>query len=459
VPTIDPGITLEDYASLWEGQSDDTPVVMERAHRRKDGSQFPVEVKATAFTSGNRRYILGLVRDITERKRNEERLRTAKEAAEAANKTKSEFLANMSHEIRTPLNGVMGMLQLLKQSPQDKNQLKCTDMALNSGRGLLTVINDILDLSQIEAGKMEVRSTTFSPLQLLSSTQGTFKSDASAKGLAFRCDIDPKLPEALLGDEGRIRQILFNLVGNAVKFTNQGEVRIRAYPGSMEKNSGKFLLHMEVSDTGIGIPEDKQSVIFDPFTQVDGSLTRKYGGTGLGLGIVKRLTELLGGTVALESEPEVGTTIRIVVPVGFAVQEQTPENAPDTSISLPALGILLAEDDPTNQAVAKRLLEKHGHKVTCTATGQEALDAMEAENFDLILMDVQMPDMDGIEATRRIRNDNSGKWDPDIPIIAITAHAMAGDRERFMEAGMNHYLTKPLDLDELTSLLGRLIKN
>jgi CheY-like chemotaxis protein len=400
--------------------------------------------------------MLGTHMDVTERKQAEEAVHLAKEAAEAASLAKTEFLANMSHEIRTPLNGILGIIQVLEDTPLNEDQRECLKIGLNSGRSLLRIIGDILDLSKIESGKMEVREEEFTPSEIIQSIQGAFLNEAMRKGLVANYHVSPALPLLLVGDSGRIRQILFNLVGNALKFTEQGEVSVRVYPEGVDANPSRFDLCFDVSDTGIGIPKDKLESIFEPFTQADGSYTRRFGGTGLGLSIIKRFTELLGGTVRIESEEGVGTTVSFRIPVKAAEGgESVAEEGSATTVALPfALKILLAEDDLSNQLVAKRLLEKQGHTVVSVATGIEALDAVRKERFDLVLMDVQMPEMEGSEATKEIRKETRFK---DLPIIALTAHAMSGDKERFMEAGMNGYLSKPIDMEELAKVLGGVI--
>jgi PAS domain S-box-containing protein len=408
----------------------------------KDGSEKILEVMYEPMGDQG----LVIFNDITKRDAMERDLIKAKEEAESANRFKDEFLANVSHEIRTPLNGIMGMLQLALDGPLEKELEENLQTALHSSESLLAVIKDILDVSMIEAGKLELRSEEFHPVQLLESICSIFRVQAAGKGIALKQDIHPNVPETLRGDAGRLRQILFNLIGNSIKFTEQGHVAVTL--STMQRDDQSFWLSMEIADTGIGIPENKMGTIFEPFTQVDGSYTRRHQGTGLGLNIVKRLVDLMEGFVDVQSSVGEGTRFNILV--GIEQGEQYEGALEEDRAEAPQqLKILLAEDNIVNQTFALRMLQKRGHEVTCVGNGEEAVSAVQGECFDIVLMDIQMPVLDGIEAVKRIRSGEHGKCLPDIPIIALTAHTMKGDKERFLAAGMNDFIAKPVDIDHL----------
>jgi len=433
---------------------------VENENIRSDGTRVWVSWshRGVYDEAGKLTEILSVGADMTTRVTMEKELLKTKNKAEIASKAKSEFLANMSHEIRTPLNGVLGMLQLASMTGVDGEVRDYIETALESGRNLLTVINDILDISKIEAGKFAVDQSNFSPRQVVESVVRTFVHQSGETGITLSSEVDDDVPDILIGDSSRIRQVLFNLVGNSMKFTNQGSVSVSIHSIPALKDESHRLL-FTVKDTGIGIPADKVEYIFDAFTQVDGSYRRKYQGSGLGLGIVKRLVHLMKGVITIDTNVGRGTTISFALEMNAPEQKEAMENhkAVISNFDPTSARLLLAEDNRVNQIMARRSLEKTGFSVECVNNGAEALDALNVKNFDGVLLDIQMPVMDGMEAAQRIRDGEAGAANQTIPIIALTAHAMNDDKHRFLTSGMDAVVAKPFEMEELVGTLTELL--
>jgi PAS domain S-box-containing protein len=407
--------------------------------------------------------LLSVAWRLVSRRRDAAVLLAAKEAAEQASRAKSEFLANMSHELRTPLNGIHGMAQLLATTTLSPEQREYVDAALTSCRRLTRLLGDILDLSRVESGKLDFVAEPFRLADLLDALVTAFEPACREAGLAWSIDILPGTPATLYGDEDRVRQILFNLVGNALKFTERGSLSLEVWAGPVTAAGAGSVL-FTVADTGVGIPPDELEAVFEAFHQVESSFTRRFQGAGLGLAIVQRLVGLMGGAIAMESEVGRGTRITCALPlvrVGKAGErpEGEPEAAaPDAAKTTPTvLRLLVAEDDAISALVVQRILEKLGHSVIVARDGREAVEMAQAQRPDLILMDVSMPELDGIEAAAAIREAERRDGRPGIPIVALTAHAMAGDRETLLQAGMDDYLSKPVSRTELQAAMGRLL--
>src|SRR5579883_403320 len=399
---------------------------------------------------------LGFVVDITERKTAEEVLRRANAALERASRAKSAFLATMSHEIRTPLNGVIGLTSLLQATPLSPQQSEYVSALHASGEGLLGLISDILDFSKIEAGQLSLEVRTFDPRRLVGEVVGLFTAQARAKGLGLNAQVYPLVLALLAGDAGRLRQVLLNLLGNDLKFTAQGEVEIAV--SLVEESAEGALVRVAVRDTGIGIAPEAQAAMFEPFTQADASTTRRYGGTGLGLAIARRLVEAMGGQIGMESAPGQGSTFWLTLRLARngAAEDVNPAAPPARAMPGRRGRVLVAEDNAINRLVVVGLLQSLGCEVETVEDGRQAAEAVGRGHYDLVLMDLHMPELDGFAATAAIRRregaDGQGRH---TPIVALTADALAGDAEKSRAAGMDDHLAKPLTRERLAAVLER----
>jgi PAS domain S-box-containing protein len=437
------GIITQDFIEKLDKGS----TFYETVHYRKDRSTFPVEISTKGADIGGKRVIVSIIRDITERKVVESSLKSAKESAEIANKAKSEFLANMSHEIRTPINGIVGMVDLTLATELSNEQRENLMIVKSCTNSLVKVINDILDFSKLEARKLVIENINFNIKSLIEETIKVHSPSAIKKGIELNYTFASTIPQYVIGDPSRLQQILNNLISNAVKFTEIGEVWIKIK--EIKNHDNELEIQFTVEDTGIGISEDNIVMLFKSFSQLDGSITRRFGGTGLGLAISKQLSEIMGGRLWVESKTAIGSKFYLTLKftIGAKIETQPTKILRLKNIDRP-YSILLAEDDKVNQMVITRILKERGYLVDTADNGLQAVEMCLENSYDAILMDIQMPVMDGIEATKRIKERNKCT-----PIIAITAYALKGDREKFLAHGMDEYVSKPIRIEELYSVI------
>lgn len=435
---------------------------------RFDSALGPAQAR---LASDSCRFMLSAVEDITDLKRTEELLSQAKDASEKANEAKSEFMARMSHELRTPLNGILGLTQVVIDSELDSEQETNLHMVKDSAVELLNIVNDILDVSKVEMGVLSLQERKFSLRALVEDCVYTFENAAQTKGLDYNLSITPEMDDEFMGDPLRIKQVLTNLLSNAIKFTPEGSISVSVSRDARLDKCARQFVRFEVSDTGIGIPEKLIDNIFERFYQVDGSFTRSFEGTGLGLAIAKSLVEMMDGVIEVRSTQDKGSVFTVTLPLTTAAEAAAKESLPpecqqhareseeaaaeelkaekEPASSLPPLTVLLAEDNAVNQAFAQLILRREGHEVVTVGNGKDALEVLSRQAFDVVLMDVRMPGMDGVEATKRIRSGDACVLDAEIPIVAMTAHTSIEDRELFLSVGMDCYVSKPMNWEQI----------
>ncbi|MDR3108576.1 MAG: response regulator [Planctomycetaceae bacterium] len=446
-----PSKNQDDWETYWQSIVEVNSIAVNGDIRRLDGSTFTANIHCDHVEYEGKEFAACCIQDLTEQ--------TRRIAAEQATGAKSQFLASMSHEIRTPLNGIIGFSDLLMSTELDATQLQYVKLLQTSGGYLLSLINDILDFSKIEAGKLEIENIEIDLTQLIHGVVGMLTPKANEKAIEISCDIVNKLPEIVIGDPVRLRQVLVNLVSNAIKFTGQGFVRIVAETLKDAAVGGEVQVKFSCIDSGIGIPSEGISKLFKSFSQVEAGTTRKYGGTGLGLAICKQLVGLMGGEIAVKSTENVGSEFWFVLPFKKGIaRQQTVVAQPvsldteDTAFFADCGTILVADDNKINQIVAGEILKRAGFKFDVVDNGQEAVDAVRNKKYAVVLMDCQMPVLNGYEATKQIRKMET---DTHIPIIALTANVMKEDAQMCLDAGMNSYCAKPIDPPELMAEIRR----
>ena len=441
-------------------------VRFEWMHQKLDGELIPAEITLVRVKRDEGYIVAGYTRDLREEKamlaemlKTESELRLARDLSEKNAKAKSEFLANMSHEIRTPMNAVLSVIQLLANTEMSDKQMNYLEKAKYSANALMNIINDILNFSKIDAGQMKMENVEFSIRNLVYNVRNAVNDLVREKSLELRIDMTSDFTDLVIGDPSRLEQVLFNLLNNAIKFTRMGEISIRVFPKTI--STKEIQLQFEIKDTGIGMLPEQASNLFVPFTQADNSYTRKYGGAGLGLAISKSLVEMMHGTIWCESLQGEGSTFiftaTFALPMEQGQKRQSPGGNDEKAAAIPdfeslrGMHVLLAEDNEINQFIAVEFLSAKGISVDVVPNGRKALEALEHNSYDLVLMDIQMPEMDGLTATVQIRSNP--EIDPALPIIALTAHVYAEDRELSLNSGMNDHLTKPIDADLLYETL------
>lgn len=434
----------------------ETPLFYETTGLKKNGEKFDLDVHVSTYELNKTTYTLTILRDITENKKTRNAIIAARDQAQKANLAKNEFLANMSHELRTPMNAILGFSNVLLESPMGDSERQYLKMVIESGEHLLNIINDLLDISKIESNRLTLDSSTFNPVDLIKEVAASFNKPAAEKRLKLFYEIDPLIKSRLIGDAQKLRQVLLNLVGNAVKFTERGIVTLKAQLAEESKNPVRQKIKISVSDTGIGISDSQRTEIFNIFYQGDLSLTKKYQGTGLGLAIVKKFLDAMGASIKVESEPGKGSefSFEIELAAAEAASDRGAENRPArTAVTGPPLRVLIAEDEAINQTLIKKVLAPRRWTLDFAVTGTEAVEMFQKNDYDLILMDIKMPLMSGFEAMKIIRESERGR---NLPIIAVTAYAMSGEISQCFACGASGYVSKPYKAEELNGKIDEL---